>query len=292
MANRMMVGGQAVLEGVMMRGPRSYAVAVRRPDGSIVTTEQRLEGLMQRWKGFRLFPLRGVAALIDTFTLGMKALSFSARQAGGEEDEITGRDMALSFAFAFLFVLGLFVVLPVFASSLVKGYLPQTFLRSLFEGVLRVGLFVGYIALIAQMHDIKRVFEYHGAEHETVHAYEHGRELTPANARGFSPLHVGCGTAYVMMVMIVAILLFSFIPRTSIPIRMAVQVALLPVIAALSYEVTRLARRHEQKWFVRVLMAPGLALQRLTARPPDDAQLEVAITALERVLEMEKEDAG
>lgn len=282
------VGGQAVLEGVMMRGPSAYSVAVRKPDGTIVTKTEKT-GRVLRSRPFKVFPLRGIGALIDTFAIGMKALSFSAKEAGGEEEEeaMGTKEFALSLVFAAVFVIIFFIALPVFISSLIKGYVGQSYLRSLLEGLIRITIFVTYIAVIGRMRDIMRVFQYHGAEHKVIHTYEADREVTPDNAMGYSPLHVGCGTAYLMMVMIIAIFIFSFIPRTSIPLRMLIQLILIPVIAAFSYEVTRLSRRFENSIIIRVLMAPGLLLQKLTAREPDKEQLEVAVTALNTLLEVE-----
>lgn len=288
MSARLTVGGQAVLEGVMMRGPKTYAVAVRRPDGTIVTTEQHLTGLTQRHPLFKKFPFRGVIGMIDTFVLGMRALSFSAEQATGEEEALGTKDVVFSFALAMIFVIGLFIILPAWLSSIAKPMIGYSYGRALFEGVLRITLFVGYIAVVSRMKDIRRVFEYHGAEHKAVHAYEHGKELTPANTMEFSPLHVGCGTAYLMMVMIIAIFIFAFIPKTTILIRIGIQIILLPVIASLSYEITRLSRRFEGSWIIKILMAPGLGLQKITALEPDEQQIEVAITALDKVLEMEQ----
>ncbi len=292
MDKRMQVGGQAVLEGVMMRGPTSFVVAVRRPDGEISTMSEKLAGLGQKWPKSKLFPLRGIIALVDTFALGLKALSFSAKEATGEEETFGTKELIISFTFALIFVVGLFVILPVFFSSLTERATSSSYLKSLFEGLLRVALFVGYIVVVAQIKDIKRVFQYHGAEHKVVHAYEAGQSLTQDNINRHSPLHVGCGTAYLMMVMIIAILVFAFIPKTSLPIRIAIQIILIPVIASISYEITKMARRHESSRLVRIAMAPGLLLQKLTAKEPDKGQIEVAIAALEKVVELEDEQSS
>ncbi len=274
----------------MMRGPHAYSVAVRKPDGRIVTKSEQTGGIF-RSRPFKVFPLRGIAALIDTFSIGMKALSFSAKEASGEEEEeaMGTKEFAISMFFAVVFIIIFFIALPVVISSFIKGYIGQSYLRSLTEGLIRITIFVTYIAVIGSMRDIKRVFQYHGAEHKVIHTYEADLEVTPDNAMRYSPLHVGCGTAYLMMVMIIAIFVFSFIPRTSIPLRMLTQFILIPVIAAFSYEVTRLSRRFENSIIIRVLMAPGLMLQKLTAREPDREQIEVAVTALNTLLEIEKE---
>lgn len=270
----------------MMRGPHAYTVAVRKPDGTITTKVETTGGLF-RSRPFKVFPLRGIAALIDTFSVGMRALSFSAQEAGGEEEAMGKKEFALSLVFAAVFVIIFFIALPVLLSSMIKGYIGQSYLRSFLEGLIRITIFIMYIAVIGRMKDIKRVFQYHGAEHKVIHTYEADKELTADNALKYSPLHVGCGTAYLMMVMIIAILIFSFIPKTTIPIRMLIQLILIPVIAAISYEVTRLSRRFENSIIIRIFMAPGLMLQKLTAQEPDKGQIEVAITALNSLLEIE-----
>ncbi|MFH1737253.1 MAG: DUF1385 domain-containing protein [Actinomycetota bacterium] len=286
---RLRMGGQAVLEGVMMRSPRFIAVAVRKPDGTIATMHERIDTFFHRSPPFKLFPLRGVVSLTEMFLLGLKALSFSAQEASGEEEDFGTKEIALSFIFAFVFVTLLFILLPAYLSGLTHIYVSATWLRSLVEGVLRVTIFLIYIVAVSRMHDIKRVFQYHGAEHKTVHAYEHGEELKPDVIQRYSPLHVGCGTGYLLTVMVVAIFVFAFIPRTSLILRVLIQLLLIPVISTVTFEIIRLARRFEGKTITRVLMAPGLFLQKLTAREPDDSQIEVAVTALKEAVRLEEE---
>ncbi len=284
---KLRMGGQAVLEGVMMRSPHAMAVAVRRPDGSITTTASRIDTIFHKYIPFTWFPLRGVVSLIEMFMLGLKALSFSAQQASGEEEEFGAKEIAGSFIFAMVLVVLLFIVLPAFLANFTKSYLPSSAWKSAVEGVIRISIFLIYIWAVSYMKDIKRVFEYHGAEHKTVHAYEEGKELTPEIIRGFSALHVGCGTGFLLIVMVVSIFVFAFIPPTTIWLRVLIQICLVPVIGSMTYELIRLARRFEHTAAVKILMAPGLALQRLTAREPDDDQIEVAVTALEKALSLE-----
>jgi len=283
------MGGQAVLEGVMMRSPRFIAVAVRKPDGTIATMHERIDTFFHRSKPFKLFPLRGVVSLTEMFLLGLKALSFSAKEASDEEEDFGKKEIALSFIFAFVFVTLLFILLPAYLSGLTHIYVSATWLRSLVEGVLRVTIFLIYIVAVSRMSDIKRVFQYHGAEHKTVHAYEHGEELKTDVVQRYSPLHVGCGTGYLLTVMVVAIFVFAFIPRTSLILRVLIQLLLIPVISTVTFEIIKLARRYESKKITRVLMSPGMFLQKLTAREPDDSQIEVAVTALKEAIRLEEE---
>lgn len=286
---RLRIGGQAVLEGVMMRSPRFIAVAVRKPDGIIATMHERIDTFFYRAKPFQLFPLRGIVSLTEMFLLGLKALSFSAQEASGEEEGFGTKEIAISFILAFVFVTLLFILLPAYLSGLAHNYVSVSWLRSLIEGVLRVSIFLIYIVAVSKMRDIERVFQYHGAEHKTVHAYEHGSELKPDVIQKYSPLHVGCGTGYLLTVMVVAIFVFAFIPRTSLWLRVLIQLLLIPVISTVTFEIIRLARRYESKKITRVLMAQGLFLQKLTAREPDDSQVEVAVIALKETIRLEEE---
>ncbi len=290
--NPLRIGGQAVLEGVMMRSPRAMAVAVRKPDGAITTSAQTVDTVFHRLRPFTWFPLRGVVSLIEMFLLGLKALSWSAQESTGEEEEFGTKEIIISFGFAIVFVVLLFILLPAFLAGYTKALANTTFLKSVVEGVVRITLFLGYIAAVAQMKDIKRVFQYHGAEHKTVHAYEAGLDLTPENVEKYSPLHVGCGTGYLLSVMVIAILIFALIPKTSLLVRIGIQLLLVPLIASVTFEFTRLARRYEHSPITKVLMAPGLWLQKLTAREPDRSQIEVAIAALNEAVRQEGVVAG
>lgn len=287
---RLTIGGQAVLEGVMMRAGKSFVIAVRRPDGEIVVKNRHIASLSQQFPLLSKFALRGFVVLVETIKLGVEALSFSAHQASGEEVEFGIKELAFSILLAAALAAVLFILLPVGLTWTVQSYVGHSYLRSLMEGFLRLAIFLGYLLAISQLKDIKRVFQYHGAEHKVVHTYEAGEELTPLNAQKYSPLHVGCGTAFLLIVLVFAVFIFAFIPRTSPLLRILIQLLLIPFIASFSYEIIRLARRYENARWVRLLMAPGLALQRLTAREPSLDQLEVAIVALKKVLEMEESE--
>jgi uncharacterized protein YqhQ len=277
----------------MMRSPRAMAVAVRRPDGTIVKMSRKIDTFFHRNRLFKWFPLRGVVSLVEMFLLGLVALSYSAQEATGEEEDFGVKEIAISFAVAMVFVALLFILLPAVITGYVKDIAPTPFLTSLLEGVLRISVFLLYIIGVSRMKDIKRVFEYHGAEHKTVHAYEAGLKLTPENAKNFSPLHVGCGTGYMLSVMVIAVFVFSFIPETTIPIRIGIQLLLVPLIATVTYELIKLARRFETNPITKFVMAPGLLLQKLTAREPDLEEIEVAIAALKEALRAEESyDAG
>ena len=276
----------------MMRSPHAMAVAVRRPDGTIATMRQRIDTIFHRARVFKWFPLRGVVSLTEMFLLGLKALSYSAKEAGGEEEDFGTKEIAVSFIIAMVFVALLFVLLPAYLTGLAKDYAATSFMKSLIEGVLRISVFLIYVVAVSRMKDIRRVFEYHGAEHKTVHAYEAGLELTPESTRDFSPLHVGCGTGYLLSVMVIAVFVFAFIPHTNLLTRVGIQLLLVPAIASFTYELIRLARKFESNPLTKVLMSPGLLLQKLTAREPDMGQLEVAIAALNEALAEEAEKGG
>jgi uncharacterized protein YqhQ len=280
-------GGQAVLEGVMMRGSRVMAVAVRHPEGQIVVQTEPLNERIYRGPISRVPFLRGLVSLWDTLGLGTKALQMSADVAVGEEASLSG-PVAWGIMILGLGVgVGLFVALPSFVSGLVAPYLPSEWLTSLFEGIVRLILIMSYVWVIGLLPDIKRVFAYHGAEHKTIHAYEAGVDLTVENVRGFTTAHARCGTAFLLTLTVLTVLIFAPFGRPPLIWRLASRVVLLPVIAGISYEVIRFMARLSDRPWMRVLTAPNLALQRLTTRQPDDGMLEVAITALKAVLTSE-----
>lgn len=286
-APHLTIGGQAVLEGVMMRAGFFFAIAVRRPDGEIVVKGRKLTSLTKRFPLLSKFALRGLVVLVEMIVLGMEALSFSAHQASGEDVAFGIKELIFSIVLAAVLAAFLFMLLPVGLTWTIRNYIGPSYLRSLLEGLLRLAIFLSYLLAVSQLKDIKRVFQYHGAEHKAVHAYEAGEDLTPLNAQKYSPLHVGCGTAFILIVLVFAVFIFAFIPRTSLLLRLLIQLLLIPFIASLSYEIIRLARRYEHSRLVKLIMAPGLALQKLTAREPSLDQIEVAIVALNKVLELE-----
>jgi len=285
-------GGQAVIEGVMMRGSRTMAVALRHPEGHIVVKTEPLNEALYRGPISRVPFLRGLIMLWDALGLGMKALMMSADVAVGEEASLSG---PASWGTVFLGVglaVGLFMLLPTFLVGLLTPHIPSEWLSSLLEGIVRLLLIVGYIWAVSYLPDIRRVFAYHGAEHKTIHAYEAGVGLTVEEVRRFSTAHTRCGTAFLLTVAVLTILIFAPFGQPSLVWRLLSRIVLLPVIAGVSYELIRLTARLADRPWMRVLIAPNLALQRLTTREPDDGMLEVAIAALKAVLSDEGTLAG
>jgi uncharacterized protein YqhQ len=291
------VGGQAVLEGVMMRGVSTWAVAVRDPAGQIELSSEPLVPWAQRHRLWRLPILRGVVALGESMKIGFKALAISANaqledDEEGEAEEIGGWVWGLTIALSLALAIGLFFVIPVGLTSLIKDQLGSAFLFWLVEGVLRTAIFIGYIVAISRLPDLRRVFEYHGAEHKTISCYEAEDELVPARAKLYSRLHPRCGTSFLLIVMVVAIFVFAPLGLPAWYWLLASRILGIPLIAGISYEVIKWAGKNRRKRWVRGLMWPGLMLQNLTTREPDEEQLAVAIAALEKVLEEETPGEG
>jgi uncharacterized protein YqhQ len=289
------IGGQAVLEGVMMRGVSTWAVAVRKPDGEIETSSDPLVSWAKRHRILRVPVIRGVVALVESLKIGFRALAISANaQLADEEDAepIGGFTWGLTIFFSLALAIGLFFVIPVGATSLIKDQLGSSLLFWLVEGVLRTSIFIAYLWLISRVPDLRRVFEYHGAEHKTISCYEAGDRLTPARAERYSRLHPRCGTSFLLIVMVLAIFVFAPIGLPAWYWLLASRILGVPLIAGLSYEVIKLAGKHRRKRWVRTLMWPGLMLQNLTTREPDREQLAVAIAALEAVLAVESPEAA
>jgi uncharacterized protein YqhQ len=285
------LGGQAVLEGVMMRGVSTWAVAVRKPDGGIEVTSEPLVSWAKRNRVLRLPVIRGVVALAESLKIGFRALGISANAQLEEEEDaepIGGLMWGLTIALSLALAVGLFFVIPVGATSLIKDQLGSSLLFWLVEGVLRTAIFIGYILLISRLRDLRRVFEYHGAEHKTISCFEAGDQLVPARAARYSRLHPRCGTSFLLIVMVLAIFVFAPIGLPAWYWLLASRILGIPLIAGLSYEVIKWAGRNRRKRWVRALMWPGLMLQNLTTREPDHEQLEVAIRALEAVLAVER----
>ncbi len=287
------VGGQAVLEGVMMRGVSTWAVAVRNPEGQIELSSESLVPWAKRHRLWRLPVLRGVVALGESLKIGFRALAISANAQmeeddEGEKEEIGGWVWGLTIVLSMALAIGLFFVVPVGLTSLIKDQLGSPFLFWLVEGVLRTGLFIAYIAAISRLPDLRRVFEYHGAEHKTISCYEAEDELTPARAKLYSRLHPRCGTSFLLIVMVLAIFVFAPIGLPAWYWLVASRILGIPLIAGLSYEVIKWAGKNRRKRWVRGVMWPGLMLQNLTTREPDESQLAVAIASLEKVLAEEQ----
>ena len=282
-------GGQAVIEGVMMRGSRMAAVALRRPDGQIVVETEPLNAALYRGPISRIPFLRGLIMLWDALGLGMKALMMSAEVATGEEATLSGPVGWGSAVVGIGLGVALFMLLPSFLVGLL--HIPVDWLDGLLEGVVRLVLVVGYIWAVGRMEDMRRVFAYHGAEHKTINAYEDGAELTVAGVRPYSTAHVRCGTAFLLTVVVLTMLVFAPIRPAAMVWRLVSRIALLPVIVGVGYELLRLSARYSDRPWMRLLVAPNLALQRLTTREPDDGMLEVAIEALKTVLRGEGLDS-
>ncbi len=285
-------GGQAVIEGVMIRGPEHMAVAVRHPKGHIVTHSERLSGIYTG-RSRRIPLVRGVVVLWETLALGMRALNFSSRVAFEEEGE-DGQPVEFpekaffgTMVLALVFVVAVFFAGPILLANVLERWDVPRFWVVLVEGVLRLGMFVGYIAAIGHIPDIRRVFQYHGAEHMTIHAYEAGRPLTVAEVRQFPKEHQRCGTSFLLVVVVIALLtffVFDLVVDMGLAVRTASRVLLVPLIAGVSYEILRFGARYRENGFVRALFAPNIALQGLTTKMPDDSQVEVAIASFEATL--------
>ncbi|HEX2737977.1 MAG TPA: DUF1385 domain-containing protein [Acidimicrobiia bacterium] len=281
------MGGQAVMEGVMMRGASSWAVAVRTPDGSIEVDVNDAPNWAERYSHIPF--VRGITTLGESLSLGFKALAWSANLQVPEEERLSSRAMGWTVATALTIFSAIFLVLPALAVRGIGGWIGATGIWShVAEGALRLTLFIGYILAIGQLKDIKRVFQYHGAEHKAIAAYENEVELSPESAQQFSTEHVRCGTNFLLTVMLVAIVVYSAFGRPALPLLILSRVVLIPVIAGVSYEIIRFAAGHMQWGWVRACMKPGLMLQRLTTRPPSLDQLEVAIASLRAVMTPEQ----
>lgn len=300
------IGGSAVMEGVMMKGPKEIATAVRKSDGEIVLDKKPVSSLVTKYHVNKIPVIRGVFAFFDSMICSIKALMWSAElfDVEGEEsseskfdkwlerkfgDKVKDIVIYFSLFVSLIFSVGLFFVLPNLVTGLLANFVESNVLKTIIEGAIRIAIFLGYVLIVSQMNDIKRVFQYHGAEHKTIFCYEAGLELTPENARKMSRLHPRCGTSFLVFVMIISVILFSFISWENAWIRLGLRLALLPVVAGLSYEIIRWAGKSKSR-IVCILSKPGMWLQNITTREPDDSQLEVAIAAMQAVLTDNKED--
>jgi uncharacterized protein YqhQ len=280
-------GGQAVLEGVMMRGREDWAVAVRRPDGSIHVESHEVRSIAKRVRFLNLPGLRGVLALGQALSIGVRALTISANQSVEEEEKLTPKQMGVSMVMAFVLFTAVFVVGPYVGFRFLRHSVSSNVGRNVLEGLFRVLLFLGYLALIGRMKEIRRVFEYHGAEHKTIAAYEHDEPLEPEAVDRYSTLHVRCGTNFLLIVMLLAILVYSAFPARGLLWGIMTRIIAIPIIAGISFELLRLGARYQRSLVMRALMAPGLWLQKITTKPPDRSQIEVAITSFREVLRRE-----
>ncbi len=277
------VGGQAVLEGVMMRGPAGWAVAVRRPDEVIEAISHELPRLSARSRLARIPFVRGVMVLVESLNLGFRALSWSAQKAGDEDEEITKTQIVVSMSIALVFFVALFMLLPLLvARAADSAFGGSDVWFNIVDGLVRVALFIGYIWAIGRSKDIRRVFQYHGAEHKTIHAYEAGDPLTIDEIQKYSPRHPRCGTNFLLIVILISLVVFTLVGRPSLPWLVASRVFLIPVIAGLSYELLKAAA---DKTWLAVASRPGIWLQALTTKEPEDGMVEVAVASLLAALE-------
>ena len=286
------IGGQAVLEGVMMRGPSNWALAVRKPDGEIAEVNRPIQSVMTRHWVFRLPIIRGIVALGESLAIGFRALAISANYAAqeeGDDGEVTTELSRGSLIFAFAIAIGFALMLFKVTPALITNWLPieTTGWFVIVEGIIRVSIFVAYLLVISFLPDLRRVSQYHAAEHKVINAYEAGEELVPERVQRFSLIHPRCGTAFLLWVMVIAIFVFAFFGRPHWYWLVASRILLLPLIAGLAYELIRFAGRHTGNRALMALLAPGLWLQRLTTRQPSLDQLEVSIRALKEVLQLE-----
>jgi uncharacterized protein YqhQ len=299
-----LVGGQAVMEGVMMRSPHSYCVAVRKLTGEIVTEESPLPRLSDRYPVFKLPVLRGLGTLGQAMWLGMKALKFSANcalegvapthESKQKRKETQSWAMGLNLLFSLAFFIGLYKFVPLYLATLLGRAVPAVgsrFAINMVDGTLRIAIFLGFLYLLSRMKDIHRVFEYHGAEHRVVFNFESGQPVTVENAQRFVTWHPRCGTSFLMVVMVISMIFYAFLPFDNFWLKFASRIALLPVIAGVSYELIRFAAKR-QGGLMAILTRPGLWLQRVTTQPPSNEQTEVAIHALERAMAMERAQGG
>lgn len=286
------IGGQAVIEGVMMRNGNDYAVAVRKPDQTIEVKKDEYVGLTARWHMKKVPVIRGMLAFVDSLVLGMSTLTYSASFYEDEEEtaetpkkdngKMDGLIMGLTVALSIVIAVILFMLTPFFISSLFGKMIRSQMVLAVIEGIIRIGIFFIYIVAISQMKDIQRVFMYHGAEHKTINCIEHGDELTPENAAKYSRLHKRCGTSFLLIVMVVSVICFMFIRVDNMALKIISRVILVPVIAGVSYEIIQWAGR-SHSCLVNIVSKPGLMLQKLTTREPDQEMLEVAIASIEAI---------
>lgn len=304
MAKKTSIGGQAVIEGVMMRGPKKIAIAVRRPDGEIEVDVKDSLPLTKRNKILSIPIIRGTAALFDSLGTGIKSLTYSASFFEEEEseskfdkflkeklgDKAEGVIMGFSLALSLIIAIAIFVGIPTYSANLIDKVTQNSILKNLLEGLIRLIIFIAYIYLISKLKDIQRVFEYHGAEHKSIFCYEAEEELTPENAKKYKRLHPRCGTNFLLIVMFISIILFSFLGWPGVIMRIVSRIVLLPVVAGLSYELIKWLGKSESR-LAKIIAYPGLMLQNLTTREPDEKQLEVAIAALKAVLPDGEDDS-
>jgi len=288
------VGGQAVIEGVLMRSPRSIALAIRKPSGEIALEKEENVAWSKRHPILGIFLIRGIATLIETLAIGMKSLVHSADVAmEAEGKRVSGWEYGFSFVLSFAIAITLFFVFPAFIFSQLKIFNIPTIMLNIIEGIIRISMFLIFLFMVSFMPDMRRIFEYHGAEHKSIYLYENlkkrketdiANSLTIEEAKKFSPQHPGCGTSFVIIILIISVFVFSFLGRPSFVMRVVLKLSLLPIIIGLAYEFIKFSARHRDNPLVKILITPGLFLQKLTTREPSDDQIEVALEAIKAVI--------
>lgn len=292
MSEKVQYGGMAVIEGVMMRGADKVSLAVRKPDGSLVLEQETLPTLPKHLTFLKWPFIRGTYVLINSMVIGVRMLNKSANLSMEEEDEqLSGGEIFFTTLLAFVLAIGLFVALPTAVVHFTKAWLGGVFTQNLVEGVIRISFFLIYVYAISKMKEIERVFMYHGAEHKSIFTLEAGEALTVENARKYTTLHPRCGTSFLLIVMVISILVFALLGEGNLFYRVWTRLAVLPIVAGLSYEFLRWSGKYYTNSWARILIAPGLYLQKLTTREPDDDQLEVALAALKLVIPATEEAA-
>ncbi len=289
---KLRVGGQSVINGVMMRSENLYSIALRNQSKEIDVELFPVKSIIKKYPMAKLPLIRGAVALIENLILGFKALMYSVDKTSGEEVEISWLQMTISIILAIALTFGLFFALPTFLGKFIYQSIPNIFLYNLIEGLIRLTILICYIIFTSFLKDIKTLYEYHGAEHKVIHAYEAGEELTASKVNKYSTLHMRCGTAFLMIVVVISIIIFSLLGRQSLIQRIIYRIILIPLIMGISYEFIRLAGKFPESLILKIVSFPGLLLQRLTTRIPSKEQLEVAIVALEKVInrEIKKEE--
>jgi len=281
------IGGQAVIEGVMMRSKNFWSLSVRKPDKTISTSVYAAQPVSNKYRFLGWPFIRGTVSLVESLAIGFKALSFSVNEATDEDIKFSKKEMAISITIAVIFTVGIFFVAPTLIGRSFQAYFPNSFVYNLLEGLIRILFFLTYILIVSMLKDIKRLFQYHGAEHKTISAFENNEELIPEKIRKYSTLHMRCGTNFLLIVMVVAIFVFALLGKPPIYWRIISRIVLIPVVAGISYEILKIAGKFTDNKFVYILFYPGLLLQKITTRQPDDSQIEVAVESFKKVLEAE-----
>ncbi len=275
------LGGQAVIDGVLMRTREEYAVAVRNPEGRIIVKKEKISTASEKFRLLKLPLLRGVLALYETLAVGFKALMYSAGVSSGEEEKLSGREMAFAVVLSVLLSVAIFIALPFFLASLVTKH---SLAFNLLDGLLRLAALFGYLLVISRFSDVQRLFQYHGAEHMAIHAYEHREKLVPKSVRKYQTMHPRCGTSFLLIVVILSILVFSLITAEGFFLKFFSRLLLVPVIAGLSYELLKFSAKHQDSRLIKPLTLPGIWLQLITTKRPNDAQIEVAVASLKSLV--------